>query len=210
MDEAALIIAIVALVLSVIVTGFGMALQWFMFRASTDQLTNIGKESAGISERIARSLGEIHETTATTRGAPSRQGVRRMWEGVNVRWPLRLVLHSRPDGPMTRYLLLVVFVIVAVMGAVACDPGHPVTYENQTDMAVEVFINGKFSASLEPMKKEKFELIEFDEVTFEARDSDGRVIYSETFTWEELKQAGWRIVIEEPASSRPAAPVEAR
>ena len=124
---------------------------------------------------------------------------------------------SNPSDVVTcgRRSLLAAVPISLLIGLVAffslaCDPSHPVTYENRTDMVVEVFINGKFSASLEPMKKEKFELIEFDEVTFEARDSDGRVIYSETFTWEELKQAGWRIVIEEPASSRPAAPVEAR
>ncbi len=109
---------------------------------------------------------------------------------------------SREEAPVSvpirrGWPTLLILAFVAI-GAVACDPGHPVTYENRTDRAVKVFINGKFSASLEPMNKEKFELIEFGRATFEARDSDGRVIYSETFTWEELKEADWRIVITEP------------
>ena len=58
-----------------------------------------------------------------------------------------------------------------------------------------VFLNGKPNVSLAPMEETTVEEIEFGEATFEARDSDGRVIYSETFTWEELKEAGWRIVI---------------
>ena len=58
-----------------------------------------------------------------------------------------------------------------------------------------IFINGAFDASVDPMDEKTLEVIEFDEATFEARDSDGRVIYSETFTWDELKEAGWRIII---------------
>lgn len=63
-----------------------------------------------------------------------------------------------------------------------------------------IFINGAFDASVDPMDEKTLEVIEFDEATFEARDSAGRVIYSETFTWEELKEAGWRIVVTEPTS----------
>ena len=73
MDEAALIVAIVAVVLSVVVAGFGMLLQWLMFRASTDQLTNIGKENAALVTSIAMSLGTIQKTTTITQDTVSRQ-----------------------------------------------------------------------------------------------------------------------------------------
>ena len=79
--------------------------------------------------------------------------------------------------------------------SLACDPSHPVTYDNRTNDSVMIFINGAFDASVDPMDEKTLEVIEFDEATFEARDSDGRVIYSETFTWDELKEAGWRIII---------------
>jgi hypothetical protein len=87
------------------------------------------------------------------------------------------------------------------IGAIACDPSHAVTYDNRTNNSVMIFINGAFDGSVDPMDEKTLEVIEFDEATFEARDSDGRVIYSETFTWEELKDAGWRIVITEPTST---------
>ena len=73
MEEAALIIAVVALILALVVAGFGIVLQMLIYRASTDQLLNIGKESASLSASIAMSLGRIHETTATTQVAVSRQ-----------------------------------------------------------------------------------------------------------------------------------------
>ena len=73
MDVTALIVAIIAVFVSLAVAGFAIWLQWLMFRASSDQLANIGKENAGLAERLARSLGEIHETTTSTKGAIDRQ-----------------------------------------------------------------------------------------------------------------------------------------
>ena len=98
---------------------------------------------------------------------------------------------------------LLILAAVAI-GAVACDPSHAVTYDNQTNKSVMIFINGAFDASVDPMDEKTLEVIEFDEATFEARDSAGRIIYSETFTWEELKEAGWQIVIIEDVIVRPA------
>ena len=67
MDTAALVISILAVLLSVIVAGWAIYLQWCMFKASTDQLNLIGKENASLGERIATSLGQLHETAITTR-----------------------------------------------------------------------------------------------------------------------------------------------
>jgi len=68
MDVAALVISIFAILLSVIVAGWAIYLQWCMFKATTDQLNLIGKENASLGERIAMSLGQLHETATTTRG----------------------------------------------------------------------------------------------------------------------------------------------
>ena len=73
MEEAALIIAVVALILTLVVAGFGIVLQMLIYRASTDQLLNIGKESASLSASIAMSLGQIHQTTTITQDTVSRQ-----------------------------------------------------------------------------------------------------------------------------------------
>ncbi len=100
--------------------------------------------------------------------------------------------------PIRRGWPMVLILAAVAIGAVACDPSHAVTYDNRTNSSVMIFINGAFDASVGPMEKKAPEVIEFSEATFEARDSAGRVIYSETFTWEELKEAGWQIIITEP------------
>lgn len=82
--------------------------------------------------------------------------------------------------------------------SLACDPVQAVTYENETDRTVTVFRDDTLIVTLEPSEKKKFSTLEFVEPrTFEAKDQSGRVIYSETLTWDELKAQGWRIVIEE-------------
>lgn len=67
METAALVISVFAVLLSVIVAGWAVYLQWSMFKATTDQLNLIGKENASLGERIAASLGQLHETTTSTR-----------------------------------------------------------------------------------------------------------------------------------------------
>lgn len=92
-------------------------------------------------------------------------------------------------------LVLTLAVTFIGLSNVACDPSQPVTYDNRTDTTVTVFVNGKRNLSLDPMQKRTLEEIQFSEATFEARDMEGRVIYSESFTWEELEEADWHIVI---------------
>ena len=67
MDVAALVISIFAVLLSLIVAGFAIGLQWRMFNATSQQLNLIGKENASLGERIAASLGQLHETASITR-----------------------------------------------------------------------------------------------------------------------------------------------
>jgi hypothetical protein len=72
MDVAALVISVFAILLSVIVAGWAIYLQWCMFKATTDQLTAIGKENASLAERIAKSLGQLHEAATSTKGSLDR------------------------------------------------------------------------------------------------------------------------------------------
>ena len=110
---------------------------------------------------------------------------------------LRLTGVACPWQSPLPVMLVSLLIGLVAFSNLACDPSHPVTYDNRTNKPVTVFLNDAFSASLEPMQKKTFDIIAFSEATFEARESDGHVIYSETFTWEELKEAGWRIVITE-------------
>lgn len=112
---------------------------------------------------------------------------------------------SRELFPASPLVLLIVVLVLFFTSA--CDPSHAVTYDNETDMAITIYKNDKFSASLKPMEEKTFELIEFSEATFEATDSGGRVVHSETFTWEKLGDAGWRIVITESVQPSPTSSV---
>jgi len=69
METAALVISIFAVLLSLIVAGWAIYLQWSMFKATTGQLAAIGKENASLGERKAMSLGQLHETATSTRGS---------------------------------------------------------------------------------------------------------------------------------------------
>lgn len=68
MDVAALIVAIVALILTLVVTGFGILLQWSMFTATSEQVTRMGEQNAALGERLTNTLTEIREVTTHTRG----------------------------------------------------------------------------------------------------------------------------------------------
>ncbi len=103
-------------------------------------------------------------------------------------------------------------VAVAVLGvwssaallllSLACDPGHTLTYRNDTRQTVTVSSDATEIVTLRPQEEKRFSTLEFvGEETFEARDEAGSVVYSETVTWEELKRRGWVIVITEDTLS---------
>ncbi len=96
---------------------------------------------------------------------------------------------------LTRILVVSLSLVVVALLAMACDPSHAITYENRTNESLEILYNGRFNFSLEPGETKTVDEIEFDDATFSARTSDGRVIYSRDITWEELEDEGWRIII---------------
>ncbi|TMB64290.1 MAG: hypothetical protein E6J43_13655 [Chloroflexi bacterium] len=89
--------------------------------------------------------------------------------------------------------------IVLIVGvATAFDPGHGVTYENQTDSRVTVYRIGIVDTTLEPGQSKTFSFNEIKgEQTIEAKDDNGRTLYVDTVTWDDLKQRGWTIVIKQ-------------
>ena len=100
--------------------------------------------------------------------------------------------------------LLALLILVLTVFFTACDPGHSVTYDNRTDAAITILVDGQLEASLRPMEKKTLGLIEFSQATFEARDATGKVLYRETMTWAGLKEKGWKIVIAEAAAPGPS------
>jgi hypothetical protein len=93
-------------------------------------------------------------------------------------------------------IALAICLLLLLATTVACDPGHTVTFENRTSHTVTVFRGGARDFVLKPSEKAGYTILEFaGSMAFEARNESGKVIYSETLTWEELKAQDWRIVI---------------
>jgi len=112
-----------------------------------------------------------------------------------------LLRTHKPVGAAPASAATLLVLALAAFFSSACDPGHAVTYDNRTDGAITILIDGQVEASLRSMEKKTFGLIEFSHATFEARDATGRVLYRETLTWAELKERGWKIIITEAAQS---------
>lgn len=100
--------------------------------------------------------------------------------------------------PLTVRIAFAICLLLLPATTVACDPGHTVTFENRTSHTVTVFRGGARDFVLKPSEKAGCTILEFaGPMTLEARDDSGKVIYSETLTWEELKAQDWRTVITE-------------
>jgi len=86
--------------------------------------------------------------------------------------------------------------VVLLTIASGCDPGHGVTFVNQTDRTIAVYENTDLDANLAPAQQRTFTFIVFEgSRTFLARDEAGNVIFQQQYTWADLKRLQWRIVI---------------
>lgn len=94
-----------------------------------------------------------------------------------------------------RFLVCMVLAISGVLWT-ACDPGHGVTYENQTQQTVSVFNGNDLDATLAPGAHRTFTFIVYQGLrTFVAKDESGVVVFQEQYSWDDLKRVNWRIVI---------------
>lgn len=84
----------------------------------------------------------------------------------------------------------------------ACDPGHSVTYVNNTPYRLRIYdAKDRLVAELEPFEMNTgTELEHLWTGRRVAKTQDGRVVFQADLTWEELKAQDWRIVIEEQSS----------
>lgn len=97
--------------------------------------------------------------------------------------------------------LLLLAVLAAVTGMIACDPGHTVTFENQTSQNITIFRDGHSDFELKPFETASFTFLEFsNDILLEGKNEDGQTIYAETVTWMDLERSGWRITITDSSS----------
>lgn len=104
--------------------------------------------------------------------------------------------------PVLRIVLFVILAVATAATAAACDPGHTVTFENQTAQNVTIFRDGRRDFTLKPFEVAGFTFIEFSgQILLEAKNEDGAIILSERLTWSDLERMGWKIAITDSESS---------
>jgi hypothetical protein len=102
---------------------------------------------------------------------------------------------------------------IVATAAIACDPGAGVTWVNQTDQSVVIYLSDRLDADLGtdlPPRSNKTEAVIKDvwRNLVVVRDEQGNVLFRQTLTWDQLKAQGFRFVITEemlsPSSPTPA------
>ncbi len=104
----------------------------------------------------------------------------------------------------------VITVLVGAVVGIACEQGQSVEYENATSTTMTIMIDYSELVTLEPGKSESFKTRENvmpDRVR--AFDQDGTPRFDRTYTWEDLEQASWRVIITDETAAAGAAGLEA-
>ena len=93
----------------------------------------------------------------------------------------------------------VTVIALLALALIACNPGETFTIENRTDQTVVVFDNGNRRNLIAPGDTARYAILIFERgtMTFTVKNLAGKVLASQTFTWEEINEAdGITIVVE--------------
>ena len=96
------------------------------------------------------------------------------------------------------------FVVLAC--SVACDPGHEITFKNNTSVKVTIYFEGRQQGSVNPGEAKAYTHLEYSGAhTWEAKDDQGHILYHADLTWSDIRAQAWTITISGATSLRPAA-----
>lgn len=104
-------------------------------------------------------------------------------------------------------IISIVLLILLSFNSCQCqygDPGVSITVVNETDDLVSIYVDGWLEYSVPPRASKEFTTIaispinvysENKEFLIEAKTKSGDIIYSKKFSWQELHDMNWKIVI---------------
>ena len=107
---------------------------------------------------------------------------------------------SRRLHPIPLLLLLVTLLLTQI----ACEPIADLKFKNETDQTLYIYVNptnglfkiGRVESGKEIKNKDAEEPIPYlNPVPIEIKDSDGKILYSKEFTWNELDKSDWTVTI---------------
>ena len=94
-------------------------------------------------------------------------------------------------------LTLVVLTCSLLLAGVACDSEIPLQIENRTDTVLAIYTQGIYDGQVEPNNTIKIKNLAAINSYYliEARNSEGVTVYSRKFSFYELSDADWKVVI---------------
>jgi hypothetical protein len=106
-----------------------------------------------------------------------------------------------PKNNLHNRTILTAVVLVALYATAfssACDPGHDITFVNETNSVLTLYAGGYLEGDLASDEKRTMGFLEYEGTTrFEARDFSGVVRSSLDLSWGELKTRNWTIVFQD-------------
>jgi hypothetical protein len=124
-----------------------------------------------------------------------------------------MVYKARSKRLSLVFLGVILLIPLLAASACTCDPAVWIKINNQTDQTVGIFIMGVYQNDVSPGEVRRIGTMEIwgDDsppwgdgnflYLIEAKTDDGEVVYSEEFTWQELDDMDWTIVIPPSATS---------
>jgi hypothetical protein len=93
-------------------------------------------------------------------------------------------------------LFLAVLAISVLVITTGCDPGHEITFKNETSAAVTIFFDGREQGSVGGGQAGILTHLEYSgRHTWEAKDPSGHVLYHAALRWADIRGQNWIITI---------------
>ncbi|HEV8573341.1 MAG TPA: hypothetical protein VGR43_01400 [Dehalococcoidia bacterium] len=101
-------------------------------------------------------------------------------------------------------------ILILAVGSTACDPGAEITWVNETDQTVYIYLGDDlddFDGTVQPRSSSTVTTIEavWSDIVV-VRDVNGTVLLREEITWEQLEERDVRFVITSGAGRSSARP----
>ena len=105
-------------------------------------------------------------------------------------------------------VLLSLMLLVSLLPVAGCDPPVNITVENQTDQAIQIYVQGDpyFEVLPHQTNKGKTAIIIYDKFFVEALNTNGEIVYSRTFSHNEF--INLEKVVVTPTETSPYLPLE--
>ena len=94
-------------------------------------------------------------------------------------------------------LISLILSFTSLLALIACEPYAPILVHNGTGETLWISINDDKPTEVAPYNELKNQtvLMRDPEFSIVAKDGDGKVIYQERFTYDELSWLGWKVLI---------------